>query len=194
MMRPLASISAALVLLFATATANAVVIDFSSLSGTNGDPFTATTEVGFDVASVAGDWNEAHVFGNPTPSIFTSGNITHTVLVTVSGGGTFTLDTVDFGCGLGAADDCTGTVEGLLSGGTEFLVSTALLANDGTFSTFDPSVGGVTIDALRISLNRGDSNIDNIVVDLAAVPAPATLVLAALGLVGVGATRRRIAS
>lgn len=183
-------IAGAVLLLSAAGTVGATTITFDSLTGANSASFSSTSEGGFDITAVTSDWNEAHVFGNPVPSIYTDlAGALATIRVTASGGGTFAFDSVDFGCGLGAGGNCTGTVEGLLSSVSQFSVSTGLLANSGTFTTFSPGAGGSQIDTLLISINRPDSNIDNIVLN--SVPEPATVALLGLGIAGMGYMRRK---
>jgi hypothetical protein len=191
MLRKTIQVAAVLVLMMGTSTAGAVVITFESLTGSNGDSFSSTTEAGFEVTAITDYWNEAHVFGNPTPSIWNDSSLTGTIQVEDSGGGLFSLNSVDFGCGNGAVDDCTGTVEGLLGGAQQFLVNTALLDNNGTFSTFLPGVNAIGIDTLLISINRRDSNIDNIDLTQLSVPEPSVLALMAIGLAGIGFARRK---
>src|ERR1700682_280869 len=104
------------ILIFAAGTVSAVTITFDSLTGGFGAVFTSTTEAGFNVVAMTPYWHEAHFWGNPVPSIFNSQPGVGTIQVTAVGSGTFSFDSVDFGCGLSAFGPCTGTAQGLLSG------------------------------------------------------------------------------
>jgi hypothetical protein len=181
-------------LLFSTGIAGATTtITFNSLTGFSGDHFTLTSEAGFDITAITSEWREAHLFGNPVPSIFNDGlnQSVATIRVTATGGGNFSLESVDFGWGILGDGEGIGTVEGFLGGSSLFFFSTALHANDETFSTFSPVAGGFSIDSLLISINEHDSNIDNIVLGTSTVPEPSTMLLLGTGIAGLIAACRK---
>ena len=82
--------------------ANAIVIGFDNLVAANGTSYTGSTENGFDVATIDGNWFEAQAFGNPVPSIFAGPidavSAINTVRVTRTGSGDFTFTSVDLAC------------------------------------------------------------------------------------------------
>lgn len=174
------------------AAANAAVITFSSL-GSSG-AFTSTSEAGYNVTAITSNWQASFAFGNPVPSIFNDSASIGTIEVTAVGGGLFEFDGVDFGCGVGASSSCTGSVSGFVGGASgtmAFSTATGLLANNGTFSSFLPGLSSFAIDTLRISIDRADSNIDNIRLSTATVPEPGTLALAGFALAGLATSLRR---
>ena len=170
--------------------AAAAVITFDSLTGSNGDTFTSTSESGFDITATGGNWFEAHLNGAPVPSIFGNSDLGE-ITLTRTGGGLFTFQGADF-------DDATGgtlpwSIAGLLNGVSVF--STDGFASE-QFETFDSTSGDSVFDTLVFTLDgTGTSsyNIDNIRVTeaLAAVPLPASAALMLLGLAGIGAASRR---
>ena len=167
----------------------AVTIGFNSLVGANGDPYLGHSESGFSVTPTAGEWREAHLFGNPVPDIF---GVTPTATVDVTGG-LFTFSSVELAdaAGGGCTTCATFLVTGFLLGAPQFSFGGT------TTSSFVPYANpapGAIIDTLRITMTQGAAtyNIDNIVVTpSAAVPEPATLVLLGSGLVAGAARLRR---
>lgn len=172
----------------AASAASAAIITFDSLTGNNGDVFTSTTESGFDITATAGDWFEAHANGNTVPSIFSRAD-EGVVEVTRSGGGAFTLASVQF-------DDAGGqslpwAIEGLLNGSSVFNASGSFA---GQFQEYVNPFASTLFDTLIFTLDgTGTSsyNIDNINVSAAAVPLPASLGLMLFGVAGLGIARRR---
>jgi hypothetical protein len=161
-------------------SATASVIDFNTLTGANGDPFSTYSENGFTVTAIQGSWSRAFLFGNPIPAIFCNQCAPGTVAIT-DGGAPFTFASVDLGNAQSSVD--TFIIQGFRLGSMVFSQSGSLtLANSfQTFASIDPTV---LMDNLTISLTSSaslfDYNIDNIVVD--AVPEPGTVVLVGIAL------------
>ena len=178
-------------------TAQAVIIDFGGLPGSNGDAFTGPySEDGFIVTSDIGQAFEGHVFGNPRPSlvvgsVFGGGSLAAFEVVR-SGGGTFIFNSFDvignngparwfFSGSLGGVDALGGSHDGFTP--------------NRVWTTIN---GGVTlIDTLRLVLvAAGDTtsaNLDNInlTVPEGSVPEPATWALMILGFGLVGGAMRK---
>lgn len=170
--------------------ASAAVIDFGGLSGSSGDALGTYMEDGFTVTDTSGTWNEAHVFGNPTPAIFTDGAGVNTIDVSVTGGGTFKFLASDIGCGVGGNNDCQLRAVGMLGASTVFDFSSATFAPDANWHTIASLSAGI-IDKLTLTQYAADSNIDNIGVELSAIPVPAAGLLLVAGLGGLVSLRRR---
>ena len=169
-----------------TATAaSAGVVTFDTLPGVNADPFTTITEDGITVNSLSGEWQQGFNVGNPVPSLFF---FSETAALEVLTGGTFTFTSVDLGTGgsLGPAYQVSG-----------YLASIEVLnfsgaAADNLFHTILNSTPGVVLDRLVIAttLQSSSANVDNIVVNGADIPEPATFALVALGLLLLAKRRR----
>ena len=172
-------------------SAAAATITFDSLGpGINGDNFITAVEFGFTVYDESGGWVEGHFFGNPVPSIFTSGPDGR---VTVTNGGTFTFSSVDLGNASGGSTSLTYTIQGFLLGAPVFSTS-ATIGSPNAFTTISSPDSSSFIDLLRITIdgtNTSSYNIDNIVVDASTVPEPATLLMLGAGLAGLRARRHR---
>jgi len=161
--------------------AEAAVIDFSKLSGNNGD-FFRTYSDGLTVNATTGLPRVGQAFGNPAPSIFFNGGV-HSITVI---GGIFRLDSYD----LTAASGTTlFNVTGSLNGSNVYNASFGL----NQFATFSTILTGSTalMDKVVFSFDvRGTSaNIDNITFS-GFVPEPGSwlLMIAGFGMVA-GAMR-----
>jgi hypothetical protein len=181
--------------------ASGTTITFSGLTGANGAVLAPYTEGGFTVTPTVGTWFEAHLFGNPVPSIVAGGvfggPVTDAFSVT-EGGSSFTFAALDISP---FASDANYTFTGTLSGAPVFTVSGTALSAPAVFTTILSGVAGDVINDLVVSttltnITGLDSvNIDNIVVSaaVAATPEPTTLGIlgTGLGLMGLFCYRRR---
>jgi hypothetical protein len=167
--------------------ANATTIDFATLGGSNGSPFSSYTEFGFTVTSTAGGWAVGQDFGNPPPNVFCPGCGPGILEVT---GGQFTFDSVDFGNPISGAESLPYTITGFLNGFQVLSQSATANLPANTFATFDSVDPSRLLDSLFISINTtstGDGNVDNIVLGAATtVPLPAALPLFATGIGALG--------
>ncbi|SRR5258708_25824117 len=184
-----------LALMVGVGRSEASTITFSGLSGANGAPFSAYTEVGFNVNVFSGTWVEAHAFGNPVPDIFSS-SASASVDVTRQGSGVFDFLSVDLG-NANAIGSPSYVIEGRLSNAVLFTQSGTLPAVTGFNSIISLSTS-TAIDTLRIIMNLGTTssyNIDNIQVQgttSSTVPEPTSLLLLGTGLAAIKARGRRL--
>ncbi|RZI85743.1 MAG: PEP-CTERM sorting domain-containing protein [Rubrivivax sp.] len=179
----------ALLALTLSTQASAAVITFDGLTGATADPLSAYTEDGFTVTPTLGAWKEAHVFGNPLPSIYVSalgpdtpfGNLSVT-----AGGSLFTFNSLD----LQAFNSAVGYEIRGSRGGTVLFSSANGQAASPDFKTLTAG-GGLAIDTLTFDISGGPGsfNVDNI--NLTAVPEPSAYLLLFSGLSALGLMRRR---
>jgi hypothetical protein len=192
---------AATVLLAAVApAARAQTIAFAPLIGANGAAYAGHVEAGYSVVPTAGNWFEAHAFGNPVPSIFGGpiGAPGAGTLRVQRAAGLFNFISVDLTSN--SAIGTTYSITGFLGLVPQF-VDAGVINNIDTFNTIVGSAPGADIDELFITMTPGGGvtsyNVDNIVlapVDPAVVPEPASVALVATGLLTLGAgfrARRR---
>jgi len=161
-------------------------ITFNGIGGANADVFTTYAEEGFTVNSTTGFWQKGQLFGNPLPSIFSS---SATASITITGG-SFTFSSFDFG-NASPLSGLTWSAAGFFS---SIQVLTGSVSGPGTniFTTIASPNSNTVLDTLVLTANRGNTssyNFDNIV--LISVPEPATISLAAAGLLFAVWRRRR---
>jgi hypothetical protein len=179
------SIAGAFTAFIMCVSASAVTITFDPLTGENLDPYSGHVEGGFSVVPIAGNWMEAHLFGNPTPAILAN---TATARIEVTDG-LFTFNSVDLADG--AIDPCTRCATFSITG---YLNNVAVLSTAGTTSSIFQTFFGPDplqrLDRLEIRMTKGDFsyNIDNIVVNV--VPEPVTLLLTTVGMAMLGVVNR----
>jgi hypothetical protein len=172
-------------------TAGAVIIDFESALTF---PY---TEDGFLFQQTAGSSFSFSANGNPSTS-FDGGsvipNIGDTVTVTQIGGGLFTFDSFDAASFVDNFSTTRFDFFGIVAGSqTELFADFSL--NDSTWANFTP-LFAAAIDTLFISVDQQGSTalaMDNFSLTSAVsvVPAPVTLAIFGLGLVGLGCSRRK---
>ena len=166
--------------------ANAAVINFGALPGSNGDTYTSYTESGFTLESIAGTAYVGKSYGGPVPSVF----FREANEFRLSGTGTFIFNAIDFASHNGSADY---TITGFLNGGQAWTFGSSIASNIGFVNVLGASATAVDYVTLMLNANGTSANLDNIDVDLQAVPVPepVSLALFGLALAGAGIARRR---
>lgn len=199
---PLLATAALSVMAIAAHPAAATTIDFNTLSGSNGTPFTSYTEGGYTVAATSGTVSVGTAYGNPAPNLVFDFDYdpTGSSAVSVSGPGTFSFVSADLSSGSSFAGDLsTYVIAGYRNNQLVFTQSgTAPGSPTSAFVTVSATQLGNSIDRLDITEGGGGSslsaNLDNIVIQAAAaVPEPASVALLGAALIGacVAARRRR---
>ncbi|MCY2950732.1 MAG: hypothetical protein NTU53_01995 [Planctomycetota bacterium] len=162
-------------------------VTFAGLGGSNGTPLTTTyTEGNFSVAAT-GQWFQAQLFGQPTPSIYCTSAV-GSVDVKENTTGLFTFSAVDLGNAMpgGGGTDTTYVIEGFRSGLSKFSTNGSLPHGFTAIASPDSSR---VLDLLRITMTKGTAsyNIDNINVTTSAVPLPSAFNMALLAIPVIGA-------
>jgi hypothetical protein len=166
-------------------------ITFSGLPGTNGAPYTQSTEGTFAVAATSGGWFQSLVYGNPASSIYVGPlNAPATGVIQITdGAGPFAFTGLDFSSNNGPS---TYDIHGYLGSSLQYEETGTFAAAFSPFHFSSLQTGGpnVPVDALLIEVIPGAGatsvNLDNILV--ATVPEPGT---ALLGMVGLFVLRHR---
>jgi len=182
--------------LLSASVANAATITFGN---TVNDPFLPTetyVEQGFQFTVVSGSqWEISSVVGNPPSALSegagAAGSIGNTISVVRVGGGLFTFASVDFSSWAGALSDGVDLIG--LVGGNPIQSLTGLDSSQFAFQTQNSGFT-LPIDELRITISSiGDFglSLDNFVLNDAAIPEPASIVLLGAALAGLAAGRRR---
>ena len=172
-------------------------ITFSGLSGANSAPLGIYTEGGFTLTPTSSTWYEAHVYGNPVPSIYDgpiSSPLPGTLQISYSQGA-FAFSGLAYSSNNG---NTSYSIQGLRGNSVVYQIS-GMFTNLFGFSNFTAQSGIslVAIDKLSIQISpqapTTSFNIDNIAV--AAIPEPRsiplTLVALALCLLSNHRTSRR---
>ena len=108
--------AASLLLLSVAATAS--VIDFNTLTGTNGNTFSTYSENSVTVTATQGSWSKGFFFGNPAPNIYCDRCAPGTVAITADSG-LFTFTSVDLANSQSSSVD-TFTIQGFRLGSVVF--------------------------------------------------------------------------
>ena len=157
------------------------VIDFSTLTGTNGQSFLMYTQNGFTVRTASGQWFEAFSFGNPSPDIYLGPafNPGHGSIAVADNGTRFSFSSVDISSNNG---DTGYTIQGFLNGQSVF-TETGIDETPSQFVTLT-GTSAAAIDRLVISLSPDpigypggvtSVNLDNIAYNFVPVPEPGAL-------------------
>jgi hypothetical protein len=181
-------------------SAAAGIIDFDA--NANGTYFVGTVYAGGYVAEGSAIGTNYAVDGDGASNgtihldSWINGGVNSIWTLTKQGGGSFSLQSFDFGNGYmtwGDGDASSVTVQGITSGGAIVSQSFSIAQKEFQTLTLSPAfidLVSVSFDAYGVD-NR--SAYDNIVVDAPAaqVPEPESLALLGLGLLGVAAARRK---
>ena len=176
--------------------ANATVIDFDNFptatSGFDGG-FIGGNEDGFTIGVDAGSFLTT---SDDFLGAFSGVNSLHHGTgqqsgITLSNGGLFTFFSLQSGGFFGGAEILT--VTGMLSGGIVAVDTFSPLNN--AYSLFSAvNLANINIDSLHIDMGPalpGPTHIDDITLNAAVVPEPASIALLGLGLAGIGFSRKK---
>jgi len=192
-------------------TAQAAVITFDDIPNTGNAIQTSVSSTGYAFNGLHFhiiDGADSRVVRNASTSYLTAeaaSGLGKPVTMTKAGGGTFTLNQVDVAELWLPSNSLNDFFEVLITanqfGGGIFSMAVALDGiRDGTGGVSDfqlvnfagwTNLTDVTFTGRNAAGAFGDYSIDNIVVDSAAVPEPASLTLLAMGTLGLAAIRRR---
>jgi hypothetical protein len=175
-----------------SAVASATTITFSGLSGANGTPVASYSESGFTFTTTTGQFFEGQVFGNPAPSLGVGSIFGGPALnqLTITDSGSFNFDQFDLATNNGA----TGySLAGFLGGVQQYSFSAVEPEHTAIFNTILNPDAAIAVDEVLITLNVSgtSANIDNVVLNVAAVSEPASLALLCSALAGMRIWRRR---
>ena len=189
---PLATAALSVLVLAATPAA-ATTINFDTLAGSNGTPFTSYSQGGYTVAATSGDVSVATNYGNPAPNLFFDFDYdpTGSGTISVSAPGVFNFVSADVSSGVLPRQPVQHLRDHRLPQQPAGIRGVRLRFRQPRewfrHCRGNPGRRSASIE-LDITEGGGGSslsaNLDNIVVQAAAVPEPSSLALLGIALVG----------